>query len=372
MKLAFALFKYFPYGGLQRDCIKIAQECVRRGHQVDIFTLEKTGDIPAGLSIVCLPEKNRINYLKYERFAQDVQEKAEQGGYAGLIGFNKMPGLDVYYAADPCYAAKVADRSMIYRLLPRTRSFLAAERAVFSPSSNTHLLMISPAEQQVFQRIYGTPSNKMTLLPPGIQRDRLMPENYEWIRQQKRSELGLDAGTRLLLMVGSGFKTKGVDRSLKAIASLPKQIKEKIVLYVIGQDNARPFERMAKQRHLDQQVFFPGGRDDIPELLFAADLLLHPAYRENTGTVLLEAMAAGLPQLVSAACGYSFYIRQALCGVVLNDPFEQDQMNATLMDMLTGKQTDRWRQNASRYVAEHDIFSMPEQAADAIEQVLGC
>lgn len=372
MKLAFALFKYFPYGGLQRDCIKIAQECVRRGHQVDIFTLEKTGDTPAGLSIICLPEKSRINYRKYERFAQDVQEKAGPGGYTGLIGFNKMPGLDVYYAADPCYAAKVADRSSIYRLLPRTRSFLAAEKAVFSSSSSAHLLMISPAEQQLFQRIYGTISNRMTLLPPGIQRDRLIPENYELIRRQKRSELGLNTDTRLLLMVGSGFKTKGVDRSLKAIAALPEGIKEKVVLYVIGQDNTRPFERMATQLHLDQQVFFPGGRDDIPELLFAADLLLHPAYRENTGTVLLEAMAAGLPQLVSAACGYSFYISQALSGIVLNDPFEQGQMNATLVEMLTSKQTDLWRQNASRYVAEHDIFSMPEKAVDAIEQVLGC
>lgn len=372
MKLAFALFKYFPYGGLQRDCIKVAQECIRRGHEVEIYTLEKTGDAPANLAIICLPEKSRINYLKYERFAKDVQERTGQGGYAGLIGFNKMPGLDVYYAADPCFAAKVADRSIIYRMLPRSRSFLAAEKAVFSSLSNTHILMISPAEQKVFQDMYGTASQRMTLLPPGIQKDRLMPAAYDLIRQQKRNQLDIAADSLMLLMVGSGFKTKGVDRSLKAIAALPAEIRKRVILYVIGQDNARPFESMAKRLDLQQQVIFPGGRDDIPELLFAADLLMHPAYRENTGTVLLEAMAAGLPQLVSSVCGYSFYINQAQSGVVLDEPFSQEQMNVVLAKILDGQMTEVWRQNAKRYVATHDIFSMPEKAVDAIEQVLGC
>ena len=372
MKLAFALFKYFPYGGLQRDCIKIAQECVRRGHRVDIYTLEQTGEAPAGLSIICLPAKSSLNYRKYERFARDVRTIIDGDNYDGLIGFNKMPGLDVYYAADPCYAAKVAGRSPVYRLLPRTRSFLQAEQAVFSSVSGTHVLLISPAEQEVFEEIYGIPSSRMTLLPPGIQKDRMMPTGYESIRQEKRSELGLDHDSRLLVMIGSGFKTKGVDRSLRAIAALPEQVREKIVLYVVGQDNARPFERMAKQLQLDRQVIFPGGRDDIPELLFAADLLLHPAYRENTGTVLLEAMAAGLPQLVSGACGYSFYVREAQSGLVLDEPFDQRQMNAALIEMLGSTQGEFWRKNAVHYVDEHDFFSMPEHAVNTIEGVLGC
>lgn len=41
MRMAFVLFNYFPYGGLQRDCVKIAQECTKRGHLVDLFALKK-------------------------------------------------------------------------------------------------------------------------------------------------------------------------------------------------------------------------------------------------------------------------------------------------------------------------------------------
>ncbi|WP_255211100.1 hypothetical protein [Methylogaea oryzae] len=39
MKLAFALFKYFPYGGLQRDFIRIAGLCRDRGHEIHVYTL---------------------------------------------------------------------------------------------------------------------------------------------------------------------------------------------------------------------------------------------------------------------------------------------------------------------------------------------
>ncbi len=39
MTIAFCLFKYFPYGGLQRNMVRIAQECQRRGCNVRIYTL---------------------------------------------------------------------------------------------------------------------------------------------------------------------------------------------------------------------------------------------------------------------------------------------------------------------------------------------
>lgn len=104
--------------------------------------------------------------------------------------------------------------------------------------------------------------------------------------------------------------------------------------------------------------------------MFAADLLLHPAYRENTGTVLLEAVAAQLPVLVTDICDYSFHIRDAQCGEVLSSPFQQEQMNRALLDMIHSGYREQWQENARNYVSEHDIFSMPERACDLIEQVV--
>lgn len=369
MKLAFSLFKYFPYGGLQRDCMKIATECVRRGHSVEIFTLQSHGEMPPGVKLRVLPQKKWRNYQRYDAFAAQVVELVKEEQFDALVGFNKMIGLDVYYAADPCYAAKAATRSFLYRKAARTRSFLAAEQAVFGSESTTEILLISAREQQLFQQWYGTKEQRMHLLPPGIQKDRLAAEDYQQQRTAKRAELGLETGDTMLLMVGSGFKTKGLDRSLQAIAALPQQLRNRVQLYVVGQDNIKPFQRMARSLGLERQFHFLAGRDDVAQLLFAADLLLHPAYRENTGTVLLEAMAAMLPVLVSGVCGYSFHIADAQGGIVLDEPFSQQQMNAALAQMLDSTQRVKWQENARKYILSHDVFSMAQRAVDIIEQV---
>ena len=51
-----------------------------------------------------------------------------------VIGFNRIMGLDIYYAADPCYVAKIEERhSPLYRLTGRYRHFAAVEASLFRP-----------------------------------------------------------------------------------------------------------------------------------------------------------------------------------------------------------------------------------------------
>ena len=103
----------------------------------------------------------------------------------------------------------------------------------------------------------------------------------------------------LLLMIGSGFITKGVDRSLIAMAALPQSLLDRARLIVIGQDKPSAFRRMAGKLGLSNRVLILKGRDDIPRFLIGADLLVHPAYVENAGMVLLEAIVAGLPVIAT-------------------------------------------------------------------------
>src|SRR5436190_18301030 len=112
-----------------------------------------------------------------------------------------------------------------------------------------------------------------------------------------------------------------------------------------------------------------GGRDDLPCFLLAADLLLHPAYNENTGTVLLEAIVSGLPVLTTDVCGYADYIKKADAGMVLSSPFQQIEFNQTLAAMLLSPHRQRWQQNGLKFAKEADIYSMPERAVDMIESL---
>jgi len=169
-------------------------------------------------------------------------------------------------------------------------------------------------------------------------------------------------------MVGSAFKTKGVDRSIKAISALPKDLLEHTYLMVVGEDSLPNYQRLAEEKGVGENVLFMGGRSDVPEFLLSADLLLHPARKENTGTVILEAMVAGLPMLVTDLCGYAKYVSHSCAGKVVPSPFKQETLNDMLTKMLQSSEKEIWSNNALRYAETEDLYSMPEKAVEAIEQ----
>ena len=102
-----------------------------------------------------------------------VQQHIAGSNYDCIVGFTKIPGLDVYYAGDPCYAARVDEtKGWLYKLLPRYRGFKRQETAVFAPGNTTEILLIAHQEKQKFIQYYGTEADRFHLLPPGINKDR--------------------------------------------------------------------------------------------------------------------------------------------------------------------------------------------------------
>lgn len=368
MQLAFCLYKYFPYGGLQRDFLRIARACQARGHAVRVFVLSWDGALPADLEVTRLPDRGFTNPARYRHFSRALAAQLAQRPADAVVGFNKMPELDIYYAADPCYAHKAhTQRNALYRLSPRYRHFARYEAAVFDPAASTEILMISSAQEPLFRHHYGTPPERFHLLPPGIDPSRRAPPDAARVRAALRAEFSLSASRPLLLMVGSGFRTKGLDRVLRGLAALPAGLAD-AQLFVIGQDDPAPFQRLARCLGVAGRVRFFAGRDDIPRFLQGADLLLHPAYSENTGTVLLEALVAGLPVLTTANCGYAHYVAAAGAGAVLSEPYRQDAFDQALVALLAADR-GTLRARALAWAASADIYSLPERAAALIEQL---
>ncbi len=368
MQLAFVLYKYFPYGGLQRDFLRIALECQRRGHAIRVYTPIWEGEVPAGFDVRVARIRSWSNHRRNEKFSAWLAADLARDPVDRVVGFNKMPGLDVYYAADGCFEDKAQTlRNPLYRFSKRYRHFAEYERAVFAPEAKTQILMISEVQQPLFVKHYATPAERFHRLPPGIAQDRRAPANAAEIRAEFRREFALSDDELLLVQIGSGFKTKGLDRSLRALAALPAELKQRTRLIAIGQDDPRPFLLQVKALGLSEQVQILKGRSDIPRFLLGADLLIHPAYNENTGTVLLEALVAGLPVLVTDVCGYAHYIRDADGGRVVPRPFAQEQFNRVLAEMLSDAAARaRWSANGLAYADTADLYSMPQKAADVI------
>ncbi|MFL9608920.1 glycosyltransferase family 4 protein [Methylobacillus sp. Pita2] len=362
MKFAFLIFKYFPYGGMQRDMLRTATRLAEAGHSVDIFTMSWDGqmpreDLPEGnIRAHIMPGNGWFNFQKYQDFIGQVQARiAREFSFDLVVGYNRISGLDVYFAADPCFIERAhKQRNWLYRLTPRYRWFQKIEQAIFSPQAKTQMLMVDMAEKAVFQRWYQTQDDRFHYIPPYLSGERLQLHDRAEMRSYLRDAFNLPPETKIALLVGSGFYMKGLDRAVQALASLPADMRKDFKLIAIGQDKPAPFIRMANKLKVADNLIISRGRPDIPQLMQGANFYLHPAYRENTGLVILEALASGLPVLATASCGYAVHVQEADAGQVVPVPFEQATLNRMLQEMVSlvharDTRLEKWRDNGLQY-----------------------
>lgn len=323
-----------------------------------------------GVEVEVLGRKGWSNISRNRHFLKDVAGVVSQRRFDGVAGFNKMPGLDVYYGADPCYEARIArTRPFWHRWTPRHRHYAKLERAVFERGAGTQILLIAPKEKGVYQEIYGTEERFHVLPPNATRRAFAEPERHE-MREKIRRENNWAKDERIVLHVGSDFKRKGMDRAIRALASLPEASRSQARLVILGKGDASQFMELAGRLEVADRVHFLGGRLDAPDWMLGADLMIHPAYSENTGTTLVEALASGLPVLTTDVCGFAPHIERAQAGRVLPSPFQQADCNMALMELLEPETNSRCRSNALHYAAHEDIYGCHERAAEIIEETI--
>lgn len=370
MKLALLIYQYFPFGGQQRDFMSILLRCQQAGHQIVVYCLRWQGPQPENVELVTVPVKAFSSHVRYQRYTAWVQQELSKHPADLVIGFSKMPGLDIYYAADPCFAARMnRENSLIKKWLPRYRHFLRYEKAVLDSGSQTEIMLLSPQQQNDFEEFYPGCKSRLHQLAPGIDASRLPSDDADAERKQFRASFSLTAKDIALLQIGSGFKVKGLDRSIRAFAALPDDIRLRTQFYIVGQDKPGDYLKLAQSLNVADRCHFLGGRDDVPLFLRGCDLLLHPAYSESAGYTLLEAVINGLPVLTTDTCGYAFHVERARAGEVCRSPFSQQELNNMLLSMLETLNRRKWQQNGLAYAKQIDVTGMPEAALKLIEQV---
>ena len=131
-------------------------------------------------------------------------------------------------------------------------------------------------------------------------------------REEKREQLGIAPDDILISSVGELQKRKNHQVIIKAIAALKN---DKIKYIICGQGVLENYlKSLVSKNNLQNQVFFLGYRQDIPEIMSACDIFAHPSVREGLGLASLEAMASGLPLITSNVQGVPDYVENGVTG----------------------------------------------------------
>ena len=361
-KIAIVLYKFFPYGGLQKDFLAISAELLSRGHAIKVFTRSWEGTIPDGLDVIQIGEIGLSNHKKNSNFVLKVFDEINKYSPEIIFGFNKMPGLDLYFAADTCFAKHSQNKNVLQKYTKRFKQSLDYEKHVFSEESQCQILLLNNNQLDDFEIAYSTPSDRMTIIPPGID------GNWNKEKGHDLQELfDIPRKDKIILFVGSDFSRKGLDRAILGLKHLQMANIDSSLL-VIGDDSKKTFLASIQDHSLERKIFFLGPRDDVASFMKSADLLVHPAREEAAGNIIIEAMVSGLPSLVSKEVGFSDEVKKFKAGVVLNDSFSQDEFNQLLEEIIEDENLSSIKSNITSLKNDDYFFSRSRFIADFIEE----
>jgi glycosyltransferase involved in cell wall biosynthesis len=157
------------------------------------------------------------------------------------------------------------------------------------------LLTNSRANLRFYRDKYNFPQNKSTCIPNGVEvKDRPAEEKLKNLK----NELGL-TNEFVITCVARLHKQKNIDTLIRAGQILARE-NDNFKILLIGDGKEREnLEKLARKLNITDKVEFPGKRDDVWEILNISHLFVLPSSKEGMSNALLEAMAAGLPAVVS-------------------------------------------------------------------------
>jgi UDP-glucose:(heptosyl)LPS alpha-1,3-glucosyltransferase len=360
MKIALAIDVIKRLGGKQRDCLAVGQYLLARGHDVTLLTTS----VPRGAAKALPYERIRVtalsNHGRVRAFAEALKRIKAERAFDVMIAFDPVPDCDFLYAAEQCLAA---NPPKLKRWLPRYRTRLEFERAVFSSASKVTVLYLNRRQRDGYWQFYGPAPERSAILP--VHTDRFTSEYYAE-RGRVRRELSIPETVRLAISIAQNpaARRKGLDRVLSAMRQIPD-----LHLLVVGTLDWK-IRLQAYIYGVSHRLRMLPYQDHVMDVMGAADVLLHPARDEAGGLVIVEALLAGIPVVCTEICGYASEIEQSKAGFVLREPFQPDEFTAAIQsaiaerdnlqmharayaDFLAGQES--WLAQLARYVEQFPL-----------------
>jgi glycosyltransferase involved in cell wall biosynthesis len=204
---------------------------------------------------------------------------------------------------------RLLHRKLYYRLA------MFMERHAYA-NLETTLILIAKRTAKAVEKLYGT-SDRHRVLYLGLDHHVFNPGRRGALRETARRAIGLSDQRFALVLVGNDWRNKGVPVILEALVQLPGLPFE---LLLVSREDPAQVRAMATHMGLGGRVRFLSPRQDIEFYYAAADAYAGLSLEDNFALPPAEAMACGLPVIVSAANGTSEIITHGVDGLILDDP----------------------------------------------------
>ncbi|MBL8480660.1 MAG: glycosyltransferase family 4 protein, partial [Rhodocyclaceae bacterium] len=356
MKLAVIRQVYNPYGGAERFVERAVAAMRDEGLEVGLIARRWAGAEQPGQEFLRCDPFYLGRLWRDAGFARAALACARAAGFDLVQSHERIPGCDIFRAGDGVHATWLELRR---RALPRLaaaaqawspwhRYTLRAEAGMLRHPRLAAVICNSCMVRDDMARRFGLPEHKLHVIYNGLDLARFSPALRDLHRAAKRAELGVADDDMVYVFVGSGFARKGVAQILQAAQAMRQRAR----FWIVGADKQLPaLQQEAGRRGLSGRVQFFGPQKDVRPFLGAADAFVLPSLYDPFPNAALEALACGLPAIVSRSCGAAEFIRAGDNGYTC-DALDTQEL-AGRLDALAEPGAATAMREAARRAVEH-------------------
>ncbi len=307
MRLAVIRQHYTPWCGAERFVENALEALLERGVAISLYTREWP---QTRLKLI---EPTIVDPFYIGRLWRDAGFAREVGRAIGAAradlvqSHERVTCCDVFRAGDGVHAASLDERiaaagpfeRLAIRASPYHRYVLDAERRLFASPWLAAVICNSAMVRDEIHGRFGYPAEKLHVIRNAVDCNAFHPglrEEGARVRAAHR----IPPDHTVFLLVGSGYRRKGVAAAIRATAALPATAH----LVVVGHES-RPqgYASLARTLSLSGRVHIAGPQADVRPYLGAADAFVLPTLYDPCPNAALEAMACALPVVTSTRSG---------------------------------------------------------------------
>ena len=254
------------------------------------------------------------------------------------------------------------------------RTLARVEDRLVSEGGCRRFLAVSELARKIFLVEYPVDPARVMVVHPGIDISPYAKLDRERCRREIRDRFRIGPDEPLILFVSMNFAIKGLDHILRGLGRLrEKDPSARIRLLVIGRGDEKTYGELARELGLGDAVFFAGAvaREKLPAFYLAGDLYAMLSRFDTFGMVVLEAMAAGLPVLISGSVGARDIVREGENGFVVENPDDPEAVAGRIGAMLRDGTLERMGREALKTAGENSWDRASAQVLKVYEEIWG-